>query len=210
MIRGRVNENIARSWCAKMLQTGQFERKRLICGCLSNNSHCHCSRGTLYTSHWLCYIWVISKFYGWYPHGPWLPCPSSTQHRLQIHMLKKIQCRWPLLWLFKTSAGEGVSRLMEGRWQRVETHFQRTHLSWCADFAGNDLICKTTNVRDKMVRIIKQIETLCFCWLTFYCYCIYQYVSLESRLHNVWKQRLEERLLGPFTSGVFLQHHTWI
>ena len=145
MIRERVNEHIARSWCAKMLQNWTIWKKKSnmwMSGCLS---YIDIVSGTLYTiyCHWLCDIWVmISKFYGWkwivpMDHGyrVHLPC----QNCLQIHMLKKIQCRWPLLWLFKTSASEGVCRLMEGRWLRVETHFQRTHLSWCADFAGNDL-----------------------------------------------------------------------
>ena len=199
----------------RCFKTGQFERRSLICGCLDVylTIYWHCKWYSVY------YILPLTLLYLGHdlqilqlkmdrPDGPWLPCPSSTQHRLQIHMLKKIQCRWPLLWLFKTSASEGVSRLMEGRWLRVETHFQRTHLSWCADFAANDLQnykCKGQNGQNHQAH---RNITLHVFWLTFYCY-IYIYINM-SRLQNVWKQRLEERLMGPFAFGVFLQHHTWI
>lgn len=80
-------------------------------------------------------------------------------------------------------------------------------LIWVDVLIFLEMICKTTNARDKMVRIIKQIETLHIFLVNFLL--LYIYINM-SRLQNVWKQRLEERLMGPFTSGVFLQHHTWI
>ncbi len=55
------------------------------------------------------------------------------------------------------SSSEGVSLLMESQWLGVETHSQRTHLSWRAGFPGNDV----RNYKFKGQNgQIKQIETL--------------------------------------------------
>lgn len=164
MIRERVNENFARSWCAKMLQNWTIWKKKSnmwMSGCLS---YIDIVSGTLYTiyCHWLCDIWVmISKFYGW----KWIvPMDHGYRVHLPCRIASKFTC-WKRSNAVDHCCDFSKPQPAKGSvdsW-RVGGYVWKpisNALIWVDVLILLEMICKTTNVRDKMVRIIKQIETL--------------------------------------------------
>lgn len=130
-------------------------------GCLS---YIDIVSGTLYTiyCHWLCDIWVmISKFYGW----KWIvPMDHGYRVHLPCRIASKFTC-WKRSNAVDHCCDFSKPQPAKGSvdsW-RVGGYVWKpisNALIWVDVLILLEMICKTTNVRDKMVRIIKQIETL--------------------------------------------------
>ena len=88
----------------------------------------------------------------------------------------------------------------------METHFQRIHLSSCADFAGNDLQNYKFKGQNGQNHQANRDITLHVFWLTFYCYILICPGSTMFESKG-WRKGLWAPLLSGVSSTSHLNLH---